>query len=97
MYMRKEASEMNMRFWAKSLVMLCIGFSIGSIGINIWKGKWTALPGWIAACAYAAGWRMEMSLKDDEASSARYWRKVANDKLNESRKRHSHMPGGEVY
>ena len=67
---------MNLRFWYKSLVQLCIGIAIGSIGVNLYAGNWMVLPGWIAGLFWVIGWRMEISKSDSQRREARYWKNL---------------------
>ena len=67
---------MNLRFLYKSLVQLCIGIAIGCIGVLIWQGQWTLLPGWIAALFWSVGWRMEISESEFQRREARYWKNM---------------------
>ena len=67
---------MNLRFWYKSLVQLCIGIAIGCIGVNLYVGNWMVLPGWIAGLFWAIGWRMEISESDFQRREARYWKNM---------------------
>lgn len=67
---------MNLKFWYKSLVHLCIGMAIGCVVVLIWTGKWALLPGWVAALFWAIGWRMEISETDFQRREARYWKNM---------------------
>ena len=67
---------MNLRFWYKSLVQLCIGIAIGCIGVNLYAGNWMVLPGWIAALFWSVGWRMEISESEFQRREARYWKNM---------------------
>lgn len=67
---------MNLRFWYKSLVQLCIGITIGCIGVNLYAGNWIVLPGWIAGLFWAIGFRMEISESDFQRREARYWKNM---------------------
>lgn len=70
---------MNLRFWYKSLVQLCIGIAIGCIGVNLYAGNWMVLPGWIAGLFWAVGWRMEISESELQRREARYWKNMWMD------------------
>ena len=67
---------MNMRFWYKSLVQMCIGIAIGFIGMAVWKGNWNALPGCVAGLFWAIGWRMEISESEFQRREAHYWKNM---------------------
>ena len=67
---------MNLKFWYKSLVQLCIGCAIGCVVVLIWTGKWALLPGWISALFWAVGWRLEMSTREDAEKEATYWKNM---------------------
>ena len=67
---------MNLKFWYKSLVQLCIGMAIGCIGILIYTGKWALLPGWGVALFWAIGWRIEISESEFQRREARYWKNM---------------------
>ncbi len=65
---------MNLKYWYKSLVQFCIGIAIGCIGVNIYDGNWSALPGWIAGLFWSIGWRMEISESELQRREAHYWK-----------------------
>jgi hypothetical protein len=65
---------MNLKFWYKSLVQLCIGMAIGCVGVLIYTGKWALLPGWVSALFWAIGWRIEIATRDNYEKEANYWK-----------------------
>ena len=68
--------EMRMKLIKKLLVQLCIGIAIVCIGMLIWKGNWSVLPGWIAGLCWAIGWRMEISESEFQRREATYWKNM---------------------
>ena len=69
-------SPSKKRIWAKRFVMFCIGVAIGSVGINIWEGKWRDVCAWGAALVWAIGWRMEMQNADEDRADSDYWKNL---------------------
>jgi hypothetical protein len=67
---------MNLKFWYKSLVQLCIGMAIGCVGILIYTGKWALLPGWVSALFWAIGWRIEIATRENSEKEANYWKNM---------------------
>ena len=67
---------MNLKFWYKSLVQLCIGMAIGCIGVLIYTGNWALLPGWGVALFWAIGWRIEISESEFQRREAHYWKNM---------------------
>ena len=67
---------MSMMLWKKMLVQLCIGITIGCIGILIYTGKWALLPGWLSALFWAIGWRIEIATRDNFEKEANYWKNM---------------------
>ena len=67
---------MNLKFWYKSLVQLCIGMAIGCVGVLIYTGKWALLPGWVSALFWAIGWRIEIATRDNYEKEAKYWQNM---------------------
>ena len=67
---------MNLKFWYKSLVQLCIGMAIGCVGVLIYTGKWALLPGWVSALFWAIGWRIEIATRDNCEKEANYWKNM---------------------
>ena len=67
---------MNLKFWYKSLVQICIGMAIGCVGVLIYTGKWALLPGWVSALFWAIGWRIEIATRDNCEKEANYWKNM---------------------
>lgn len=67
---------MNLKFWYKSLVQLCIGMAIGCVGVLIYTGKWALLPGWLSALFWAIGWRIEIATRYNCEKEANYWKNM---------------------